>query len=99
MHLSGFFEDTWHHVAAVFNGTQSRTGELVLYLDGVRIGHKIVPENSIPTRTGKDKKSPLIGADSSKPTEGHFWGSVDKLRISNKAAGSRGLREGHHQQS
>jgi carbonic anhydrase len=80
-----FFEDTWHHVAGVFDGRQGSTGKLTLYLDGKQIGTKVTAETFIPWRGKKKRKAPTVGAFSGDVRYRHFWGKVDNVRISRKA--------------
>jgi len=82
-----FFEDTWHHVAAVFKGSHGSTGTLLLYLDGELLVEKIIPEKAIADRAANDLTTPLFGANPLDPTQYRFWGSIDKIRISRAALG------------
>jgi len=84
-----FFEDTWHHVAATFEGSKTGTGTLKLYLDAQKIGESVVPDNSIPWRQPKDAVNPLIGAFSGNLEQKRFQGAIDNVRISRTALASK----------
>jgi carbonic anhydrase len=77
-----FFDETWHHVAGVFDGNQGNNGRLTVFLDGKKIGEKSVAEKSIPWRSKKARKAPLMGAFSGNSRIRHFWGKIDNVRIS-----------------
>lgn len=86
-----FFEETWHHVAGVFDGRGENNGKLTFYLDGKKIGSKTIAETFIPWRAKKKMKAPTIGAWSGDLRYRHFWGKVDNIRISRKALGPADL--------
>lgn len=74
-------EDEWHHVALVWNGLV-----MALYVDGA-------PSTSMSAKLAFDGSAVVIGGDRDNAAFGYPWdGSIDELRIYNRALSADELR-------
>ena len=71
----------WHHVAAIYNGAKRN----IIYLDGVEVGAKDVPEAKVQIGpiAGKNGQGAVIGANTRHANI--FLGLLDELGIYNRA--------------
>ena len=71
----------WHHVAAIYNGAKRN----ILYLDGVEVGAKDVPEAKVELGPvpGKNGQGAVIGATTRH--NGRWLGLLDEIGIYNRA--------------
>jgi hypothetical protein len=80
----------WHHVAMVFDGTQSTNAtRLKIYIDGIEQALTFV--NTIPATTGINDEPVIIG----KLTSYGFNGLIDEVRISNIARSAEELAQAY----
>ena len=71
----------WHHVAAIHNGAKRN----IIYLDGVEVGAKDVPEPQVQIGPvpGKNGHGAVIGANTQR--QSIFLGLLDEIGIYNRA--------------